>query len=139
MKHRIILLATYFVLANFIIYLTAGDGDRNSAPLVSLYSWAFILIRRYALGIISALVVFVSYLLFLLVLTTFLSHQKNIRGPILLISFHVMGSIMASLSYEPLDANESPGLFVFYLILFLSVASLYLIVDWRLSRAKSNS
>jgi uncharacterized membrane protein YoaK (UPF0700 family) len=139
MKPRIILLAVYFVLANFIIYLTAGDGDRISAPLVSLYSWAFILIRRYALGIISALVVFVSYLLFLLVLTTFLSHQKNIRGPILPISFHVMGSIMASLSYGPLDANESPGLFVFYLILFLSVASLYLIVGWRLSRAKSNS
>jgi hypothetical protein len=41
---------------------------------------------------------------------------------------------MASLSYGPLDKNESPGLFIFNLILFLAAASLYLIADWHLSR-----
>jgi hypothetical protein len=138
LKHRIILLASYFVLANFIIiYSAAGEGDKYSAPLVSLYSWAFFLIREYAKSIIGALFVFAIYLLCLFVLTTLISHQKNTRGPFLPILFHVMGSIMAALSYGPLYANESPGLFVFNIVLFLVVASLYLIADWRLSRAGS--
>lgn len=137
LKHRIILLASYFVLANFIIiYSAAGEVDRTSAPLVSLYSWAFFLIRRYAKSIISALVVYAIYLVCLFVLTTLISHKKN-RGPFLPISFHVMGSILVALSYGPLDAKESPALFAFYVILFLAMASLYLVADWRLARIGS--
>lgn len=129
-KRAIVFISFVTVSTGITLFLIMGPRGA-SGPTAGVFSWAFFFSRSAGVSSAAGLSIFLAYFVVLAGISTIFARYRQDWGPAVPIIIHVMGTVIAALTFGPLLVDEKLGTYLWSLLLSLGITIGYIWLDWH--------